>query len=98
MTQKHTPKHSPLPWVKSSEKSEDYFYHGWFILDAKNHSVADCIQEDESAEFIVRACNSHYELLEALMLADALLSGKNMNKQIVEKKVKAAIAKATGAK
>lgn len=36
------------------------------------------------------------ELLEALELADCLLSGANMNKQVVEHKVKAAIAKATG--
>jgi|APGre2960657373_1045057.scaffolds.fasta_scaffold178160_2 hypothetical protein len=36
------------------------------------------------------------ELLEALQLADALLSGANMNVSVVEKKVKSAIAKATG--
>ena len=36
------------------------------------------------------------ELLEALELADALLSGANMNKNVVEKKVKTTIAKAKG--
>lgn len=36
------------------------------------------------------------ELLEALKLADALLWGANMNAVVVERKVKAAIAKAEG--
>lgn len=36
------------------------------------------------------------ELLEALELADSLLAGANMNKDLVEKKVKAAIAKVRG--
>jgi recombinational DNA repair ATPase RecF len=35
-------------------------------------------------------------LLEALQLADAMLSGANMNANIVEQKIRAAIAKATG--
>jgi hypothetical protein len=35
-------------------------------------------------------------LLEALKLADAMLSGANMNISVVENKVRAAIAKATG--
>jgi hypothetical protein len=36
------------------------------------------------------------ELTEALKLADALLSGANMNATVVKKKIDAAIAKATG--
>ena len=36
------------------------------------------------------------ELLEALELTDAVLSGANMNMKVVERKVKAAIAKARG--
>lgn len=36
------------------------------------------------------------DLLEALQLADAMLSGANMNAVTVERKVRAAIAKATG--
>lgn len=36
------------------------------------------------------------ELLEALKLADCLLSGANMNREAVERKVRAAIAKVTG--
>ena len=36
------------------------------------------------------------ELLEALKLADAALSGANMDMRVVERKVRAAIAKAEG--
>ena len=36
------------------------------------------------------------DLLEALKLADLMLSGANMNHRVVETKVRAAIAKATG--
>jgi hypothetical protein len=38
------------------------------------------------------------DLLEALELADAMLSGANMNASVVERKVRAAIAKARGEK
>ena len=38
------------------------------------------------------------EMLEALELADAMLSGANMNASVVERKVRAAIAKARGEK
>ena len=36
------------------------------------------------------------QMLEALLLADAMLSGANMNASVVEKKVRSAIAAATG--
>lgn len=36
------------------------------------------------------------ELVEALLLADAMLSGANMDAKAVERKVRSAIAKATG--
>lgn len=38
------------------------------------------------------------ELLEALALADAALSGANMNMKVVEQKIRAAIAKAKESK
>ncbi len=42
-------------------------------------------------------CDAHLampELVEALELADLLLSGANMDRRVVEKKVRAALAKA----
>ena len=48
------------------------------------------------AEREARLMAVNQELLEALKLADALLWGANMNAVVVERKVKAAIRKATG--
>ena len=48
----------------------------------------------QAAAELRRLHEVNQELLEALKLADAMLSGANMNAKIVERKVKAAIAKA----
>lgn len=69
------------------------------LIDAiKNVSSGNCgcgASKDEIA-LVVHAANSTIELLEALRLADAALSGANMNMDVVEKKVKSAIDKARG--
>ena len=49
--------------------------------------------EYEAAAELRRLHEVNQELLEALKLADALLWGANMNAVVVERKVKAAIAK-----
>ena len=49
--------------------------------------------ESEAAAELRRLYEVNQELLEALKLADALLWGANMNAVVVERKVKAAIAK-----
>lgn len=49
--------------------------------------------ESEAATELRRLYEVNQELLEALKLADALLWGANMNAVVVERKVKAAIAK-----
>lgn len=51
---------------------------------------------NKSAAELRRLHEVNAELLEALLLADALLSGANMDAKAVEKKVRAAIAKNTG--
>ena len=52
---------------------------------------------DANAKFIVRACNSHEDLLEACKdgLAIALMSGMNEKDDPVVKRIKAAIDKAS---
>ncbi len=50
----------------------------------------------EAAAELRRLHEVNAELLEALLLADAMLSGANMDAKAVEKKVRAALAKATG--
>jgi hypothetical protein len=58
------------------------------------------LKSKSTLERVIQAGCAHYkakvELLDALELADAMLSGANMNPRVVEKKVRAAIAKATG--
>ena len=63
-----TPAHTPLPWVinpahptyiSSADATADICeLDGWPV---------DCVaEENANREFIVRACNSHYQLVEAL--------------------------------
>lgn len=72
-------------------------------LDFLNDSMGSAIYEDadtcgEAAAELRRLYALNAELLEALILADAMLSGANMNAGAVEKKVRAAIAKAESEK
>ena len=63
-------KHTPLPWkkeifngeliVQDDDTNEYYVY----ICDCSSEFMSQ-EEEEANAEFIVRACNSHYELLEA---------------------------------
>lgn len=50
----------------------------------------------EASAELRRLHEVNQEMLEALKLADLMLSGSNMNHRVVETKVRAAIAKATG--
>lgn len=55
-------KHTPLPW--------QYNYDDVLASEYADDLICNCEWRDEegkaNAAFIVRACNSHYELLEAL--------------------------------
>jgi hypothetical protein len=59
-------------------------------------TVDSIVSKGESARKNARLIAAAPELLHALKLADAMLSGANMNAKMVEQKVRAAIAKATG--
>ena len=76
---KSPPQHTVLPWHYDHQTKEIY------ILDDENEPC-DVIADMETfktpidkahtnADFIVRACNSHYELLEALEKIERLLRG-----------------------
>ncbi len=77
---KSPPKHTPLPW------GNDQTVILWDDGDAYP-PIADIITDDiesperplADAEFIVRACNSHYELLSALNLAHDYMHERHMN-------------------
>jgi hypothetical protein len=83
-------KHCPLPWSIDGpyDNSVDVeAADGAWVAEVFDAKVADGYG---NAEFIVRACNSHYELLEALrdLLRDTGLNARDA--------ALAAIAKATG--
>lgn len=65
-----TQKHSPLPWKAEGSDSGDNI-----VVDATGVIVAAfdyvypecaCSIDEDDAAFIVRACNNHYKLVEAL--------------------------------
>lgn len=70
------------------------------VVDADGFSVAQvCGEYAAEWELMERRATliaAAPDLLEALELADCLLSGANMNRKIVEQTVKAALAKAKG--
>ena len=92
-------KHTPGPWAANWSKYED----GNFIVQAGMPSNRVLAQFDgdgygPDAQSIADAhlIAAAPDLLEALMMADAALSGANMNMKAVEKAIRAAIAKAKG--
>ncbi|MDZ4192884.1 MAG: hypothetical protein U1D65_12825 [Pseudomonas sp.] len=89
-------KHTPGDWHVSEldatgEKSEYYIFiePGVAVVERSAGS-----QYDMADAHLLAASKLMFEALE---LADAALSGANMNMAVVEKKVKAAIRKARGA-
>ena len=73
-------KHTPLPWKALRGMTGKYTHFGK-IYDQREESLGYCcyqgsrvfsplsdvlLEEAANAQFIITACNSHYELLEAL--------------------------------
>ena len=64
--------HTPTPWASNGNRVENRDEHGivndgWIICDC------DGPDAEVNAEFIVRACNAHADLVEALGTATAML-------------------------
>lgn len=84
-------KHAPIPWEIQKTK-----YEGEFIINATEQikSVAS-VGTQANAEFIVRACNSHYDLLEVCKEVRKHLSGVLTDEQAkTRRQLEQAIAKA----
>lgn len=86
-----TAKHTPGPWSIAEGD-------GCFIVETDDSTVRFVViglnmEGDRSNAQLIAAAP---DLLEALKLADAMLSGATMNANVVEQKVRAAIAKAIG--
>lgn len=85
-------KHTPLPWhIKDQNVGGDKYHY----IQQKGKFIGFVmgITDKADAEFIVRACNSHYELLEAAKAA--LGDGSDLRPHVLEK-LKKAISKAEG--
>jgi hypothetical protein len=89
-------KHTPLPWRYQDDDTFD-------LLDNKRIVGANLIspalvfgglarESEANAEFIVRACNAHYEMLEALKSVRRYLEQIN----VTSHQLNVAIAKAEG--
>lgn len=76
-----TTKHTPLPWTVQKQYHDDgHVPTNHLIPTGKNKhwenwiigTIGNTAQDNKNAAFIVRACNSHYELLAALELVSNL--------------------------
>lgn len=70
------PKHTPTPWHINHDRNEQPNIYGPTNDDWVAVCPHQCVQQlqviaNANAEFIVRACNAHDELLEALKSASA---------------------------
>lgn len=91
------PNHTPLPWHVGMKP-------GPIIYDSKGGQIADMrecmlpeLEHGLNATFIVKACNSHYELLEALKELEELVTAHiGEEADIWCRSSRAAIAKAEG--
>ena len=57
------PKHTPISW-NTSEVIARGGSRGWLVFDPSGDRI--CLTDETTAKFIVKACNSHADLLEAL--------------------------------
>lgn len=83
-------KHTPLPWQADGEVV--------YTTVGEDETVADC-WEASDAEFIVRACNAHDDLLEACKAARSIIDefhGGTIQGDIVLTRLNDAISHAEG--
>lgn len=90
MSNETKPMHTPLPWLQGKPYVEEIHSLRKRTVAITNANDRRFEPEDEAnAEFIVRACNSHYDLLEALRYARRFLNPVDHDVAFVD----AAIAK-----
>ena len=74
MNTKTEKKHTALPWKVENNGQDDIW-----ISDEKDNTVVEQFYHEKSAqanaEFIVKAVNAHYELVEALRKGEDIISG-----------------------
>ena len=93
-------KHTPGPWHLDAQESFDgrATYHFYRVFDDNLNAI--CCEEygahNDGGLANMRLIAAAPDLLAALELTHAALSGANMNMKVVESKARAAIAKAKG--
>ena len=80
---------APIPWNVLDLQSTI------FIKDKKGNLLAD-VANKANAEFIIRACNCHYDLLTALKFAKSVVQSGELWTETCEKMIDGIIAKAEG--
>ena len=95
--------HTKGPWKVDKVKNRLYGENNTSVIYNFPPQVGptDNDQEQEAnAEFIVRACNSHYDLLEACEMMLRLIEGENLDEKFdgETEVLRDAIAKAEGGK
>lgn len=91
---------TPMPWLVETDTAIPLVVNsdGWPILISGGVRQIGVSYDENRKRLIadVRLAAAAPDLLEALKLADAALSGANMNMNVVQRKVHDAIAKAEG--
>ena len=96
--------HTPLPWSFTSEDCNPE-YGSFYIRDSHGQPMIwlgastrwKPSENHANAEFITRACNNHYIMLESLEIALEVIDATGPgNYPQAERKIKKAIAKAKG--
>lgn len=73
------PQHAPLPWKKSLDGGLSIHAQGMCIcLDNMDEAESHPEINEANFDFILRACNSHYELLAALRVARRYIENLGM--------------------
>ena len=94
-------KHTPLPWKTKYVQVADK----WEILGANKNGTEKWIgvmiwgsepEDIANNEFIIRACNSHYELLDSLKFAKSVIQSGECWTETCEKMIDKIIARAEG--
>jgi hypothetical protein len=85
-------KHTPLPWVANGRYigTPNHLSYVGEVRD-ENGNWSDTVKSRGDAAFIVRACNSHYELLDCLKEARRHINGADIDLGYIDE----VIAKAT---
>ena len=72
----HKVKHTPLPWRVETKAITHPDIGDVAVVYMINNADESVYEQEANAKFIVRACNSHYELLEACKEAYELVKNE----------------------